>query len=71
MCPCEYKSWSFSSAALCSTLLAFLLVLLTMSPLAVDAAVLDEAAGRAFLKFDSIVFAGFMLAAIHTGSPAA
>jgi len=47
---------------------AFLLVLLTVSPLAVDAAVLDEAAGRAFLKLDSIVVAGFMLAAIRTGT---
>ena len=42
---------------LCRTLLAGLLVLLPMGPLAVHAAVPDEAAGRAVLQFDGV--AGF------------
>ena len=39
---------------LCRTLLARILVLLAMSPLAVHAAVLDEAAGRAVLELDDV-----------------
>ena len=40
---------------LCDALLARLLVLLSMGPLAVHAAVPDEAAGRAVLQFDGVV----------------
>ena len=39
---------------LCHALLARLLVLLAMGPLAVHAAVLDEAAGRAVLEPDGV-----------------
>ena len=39
---------------LCHALLAGLLVLLTTGPLAVHAAVLDEAAGRAALELDGV-----------------
>jgi len=57
---------------LCRTLLACLLVLLAVGPLAVHAAVLDEAAGRAVLERDSFapllaaVSADFEVA-IHAG----
>ena len=39
---------------LCRKLLARLLVLLAVGPLAVHAAVLDEAAGRALLELDGV-----------------
>ena len=57
---------------LCHTLLARLLVLLAVGPLAVHAAVLDEAAGRAILELDGIapvpaaVGAGFSAVSRHT-----
>ena len=49
---------------LCDALLAGLLVLLPMGPLAVHAAVFDEAAGRAVLELDGV--ASF-LAAVGAG----
>ena len=60
---------------LCRALLAGLLVLLAMGPLAVHAAVLDEAAGRAALELGDVapllaaVGAGFV--AIHGNGYAA
>ncbi|EJK74486.1 hypothetical protein THAOC_03830, partial [Thalassiosira oceanica] len=49
---------------LCDTLLACLLVLLSVGPLAVHAAVLDEAAGRAVLELDGVAP---LLAAVGAG----
>ena len=49
---------------LCCTLFAFRLVLLPVGPLAVHAAVLDEAAGRAALELDDIAH---LLAAVGAG----